>query len=150
MLAFVVCLAVVFAAAFFGAQFQIGDWYAGLAKPSWTPPNAVFGPVWTGLYVLMGVAAALVWRQVGFGAAWKPLAVFAVQLVLNAAWSWLFFGLHRPGSAFAEIVAMWAAILITLVLFWRVRPLAGILFLPYLLWVSFAGVLNFSIWQLNR
>jgi benzodiazapine receptor len=150
MLAFIVCVAVVFAAAFFGARFQVGDWYAGLAKPSWTPPNALFGPVWTLLYAMMAVSAALVWRKAGFGAAWKPLTVFAVQLVLNAAWSWLFFGLHRPGAAFGEILILWTAILITLVLFWRVRPISGVLLLPYWAWVSFAAALNFSIWQLNR
>ena len=149
MIAFVVCLAASFLAAWVGSQFHVGPWYADLAKPRWTPPNVVFGPVWTALYVLMGVAAALVWRRAGLAAAWKPLAFFGIQLVLNAAWSWLFFGLHRPGAAFLEIVVLWAAILITLVLFWRVRPLAGILFLPYLLWVSFAAVLNFLLWRLN-
>ncbi len=98
---------------------------------------------------MMAVAAWLVWRRYGFSGAILPLKAFVVQLVLIAAWSWLFFGLHRPGLAFAEIVMLWIAILATLVLFWRLERLAGILLVPYLAWVSFATVLNYTLWQLN-
>lgn len=149
MLPLVICLAACFAVALGGGRFRPGEWYLQLAKPAWTPPNGIFGPVWTVLYASMGVAAALVWRQGGLAAAWKPLILFGVQLGLNAAWSWIFFGLHRPGLAFAEIVVLWVSILGTLILFWQVRPLAGGLLLPYLLWVSFAVALNFSIWRMN-
>lgn len=130
-------------------MFMPGEWYAGLAKPAWNPPNWLFGPVWTVLYILMAVAAWLVWRRQGLAGAALPLLVFVVQLVLNAMWSWLFFGLQRPGVALAEILVLWVAILVTILLFFRVRSVAGILLIPYLLWVSFAAVLNFTIWRLN-
>lgn len=142
-------LALSFGAAAFGAQFAPGSWYAALAKPSWNPPSWVFGPVWTLLYAMMAVAAWLVWRQAGWRAAAPALAVFALQLVLNALWSWIFFGLHAPGWALLEILALWLAILATIVLFARVRPLAAWLLVPYLAWVSFAAVLNFTLWRLN-
>ncbi len=136
-------------AGMFGAQFQPREWYSELAKPSWTPPNWLFAPVWTALYCAMGVAAWLVWQRAGLRRAWLALSFFLLQLILNAAWSWLFFGVHRPGVAFAEIVFLWAAILVTLVLFWRHRPVAGALLIPYLAWVSFAAALNLSLWRLN-
>jgi translocator protein len=138
-----------FAAAAIGVQFQPGGWYAGLKKPSFNPPDAVFGPVWTALYTMMGVAAWLVWRRAGCRAARWALTLFVGQLALNAAWSWLFFGLHRPGLAFAEIVVLWLAIAATLVAFWRWQWQAGALMAPYLAWVGFAAVLNFSLWRLN-
>jgi translocator protein len=124
---------------------NIPVWYAGLEKPTWTPPNWLFGPVWSMLYLGMAVAAWLVWRK---GKAAGPMALFTVQLVLNAAWSWLFFGLHRPDIAFVEILLLWLAIAATTIVFWRRSLAAGLLFLPYLAWVSFAAVLNFMIWQL--
>lgn len=127
-----------------------GEWYASLAKPAWNPPSAVFAPVWTLLYAMMGVAAWLVWKQVGFREAALPLSLFLVQLVLNALWSYLFFGLHRPDLALLDIVTLWVAILVVLVLFWRVAVPAGILLLPYLCWVGFASFLNFTLWRLNR
>ena len=142
---FVLC----YAAAGAGSLFSPGAWYQSLAKPVWNPPSWLFAPVWTLLYGMMAVAAWLVWRRYGFSGAILPLTAFVVQLVLNAAWSWLFFGLHRPGLAFAEIVLLWIAILATLVLFWRLERLAGILLVPYLAWVSFATVLNYTLWQLN-
>ena len=143
-------LAVTFAAAWAGARFMPGEWYAALAKPWWNPPNWIFGPVWTVLYVLMAVAAWLVWRQAGFAGAGPALGLFLVQLALNALWSYLFFGLHRIDWALADILALWAAILAVLILFWRVQATAGALLLPYLAWVSFATVLNFALWRLNR
>jgi tryptophan-rich sensory protein len=132
-----------------GAVFMPGEWYAGLEKPSFNPPNWVFGPVWTLLYLLMGVSAWLVWRRRGFSGARFALGVFLLQLALNAAWTPVFFGAHMPGVALVVILAMWAAILATML---AVRPhsvLAAALLAPYLLWVSFASVLNFELWRLN-
>ncbi|HVF27526.1 MAG TPA: TspO/MBR family protein [Pyrinomonadaceae bacterium] len=150
----IIFVAVCFAVAGLGSLStnpSIDNWYAALAKPSWNPPNRVFGPVWAILYLMMAIAAWLVWRRKGsVAAADVPLALFAVQLVLNALWSYLFFGLHRPDLAFAEIVLLWAAILATLLAFRRVIPLAGWLLLPYLLWVTFGAFLNFTIWRLNQ
>lgn len=128
---------------------EIQGWYKTLAKPSWNPPDSVFGPVWTTLFIMMGIAAWLVWQQGGFKAASKPLSLFAVQLALNVAWSWIFFGLHQPGWAFVEIVILWLAILATTVAFLRCSKVAGWLLVPYLAWVSFASVLNFTIWRMN-
>ena len=148
LIALAVFLILSFSAAYFGAQFLPGEWYAQLDKPAWNPPNWIFAPVWTLLYMAMAVAAWLVWRQ-GSPTRRVPLAVWGVQLVLNALWSWIFFGLHRPGFAALEIGLLWVAILATTLLFWRVRRAAGVLFVPYLAWVTFAAVLNLSIWLLN-
>jgi tryptophan-rich sensory protein len=148
----VVFLAVTFMAAGIGSLAttpNIPTWYAVLAKPTWTPPNWLFGPVWAALYICMGVAAWLVWRQGGLWQARVPLGLFAVQLGLNAGWSWLFFGFHLPGAAFLEIVALFAAIAATTIAFWPRSMAASILMLPYLGWVAFAGVLNFTIWRMN-
>jgi translocator protein len=111
--------------------------------------HSVFGPVWTTLYVLMGIAAWLVWTTAGFRTARTALMLFALQLLLNGAWSWLFFGLHEPGWAFLDIVGLWIAIAATTVAFFGHRQTAGWLLMPYLAWVSFAGMLNFAIWTLN-
>ena len=141
-----------FGAAGLGGLFtasSVGSWYAALRKPVWTPPSGVFGPVWSVLYLLMGVSAWLVWYRHGLRDAALPLALFVVQLILNAAWSGLFFGLQRPDLAFAEIVLLWGAILATTIAFGRATPGAGWLMLPYLLWVTFAAGLNFAIWRLN-
>jgi tryptophan-rich sensory protein len=144
----VICLATAGLGAVW-TNLSVGDWYAAMEKPSWTPPNWVFGPVWTALYVGMAVAAWLVWRKNGLADAWLPLLFFAVQLFLNAAWSALFFGMRNPGIAFADIVLLWIAILATIVAFGRVSNLAATLLVPYLTWVSFAMALNWSIWRLN-
>lgn len=156
-----VSLVVCFGAAQLGSLLTrpaLPVWYAGLAKPSWTPPNWLFPPVWTTLFALMAIAAWLVWRASylraetiagGFsGAAW-PLGLFAAQLVLNVAWSGLFFGLRMPGPAFALIVVLICAILATLVSFRHATPLAGWLLLPYLIWVGYAATLNLAIWRMN-
>lgn len=142
---FVLC----FVVAAFGAQFTPGEWYAGLNKPSWNPPNWIFGPVWTALYAAMAVAGWLISKSNSTEKK-TALIVFGIQLLLNGVWSWLFFGLNRPDLAFAEIVVLAASITICLVLFWRINRLAGLLLAPYLAWVSFAAFLNFTIWQLNR
>ena len=144
-------LAVSFTAAAIGgaASIQASPFYTQLLRPDWAPPPAIFGPVWTVLYALMGIAAWLVWRVGGFRAARSALSLFLVQLALNALWSWLFFRWHRGALAFADILLLWAVIAATLISFWRIRPLAGALLVPYLLWVSFASALNYSVWQLN-
>jgi translocator protein len=145
-------LAACFGAALFGNQFTepaIPTWYASLDKPAWTPPNWLFGPVWTLLYISMAVAAWLVWRERGFGGAPLPLGLFCLQLLLNAIWSFLFFGLRNPGLAFAEIVLLWLAILATTLSFRRVNRTAALLLVPYLLWVTYASALNFEIWRTN-
>jgi tryptophan-rich sensory protein len=131
------------------ASIQAGPFYSQLSRPDWAPPPSIFGPVWTVLYALMGIAAWQAWRVGGFRAAKSALTLFLVQLALNALWSWLFFGWHRGGLAFVDIVVLWALIVTTLVAFWRIKPLAGVLLFPYLLWVSFASALNYSVWQLN-
>lgn len=144
-----VSLLLVAAVAFFSGRSGPSDWYQQLAKPSWTPPNTVFAPVWTLLYILMAVAAWLVWKRAGFaGAAW-PLGLYLVQLALNGGWSWLFFGRHEIGFALLDLAALWTVLLATTILFWRVQLVAGALLLPYLAWVSFAGALNLSLWRLN-
>jgi translocator protein len=138
------------AAGWFGSRFMPGEWYARLVKPSWTPPSSVFAPVWSTLYILMGVAAWLVWRRVGFAGAPVALALFGFQLVLNALWSYLFFGIHQPAIAFVDIVVLWLAILATTIGFWRVSVPAGVLLLPYLCWVTLASALNLQLWRLNQ
>lgn len=142
-------LVLCFSAGAFGSLFAPGPWYEALAKPSFNPPGWIFGPVWTLLYALMAVAAWLVWRDHGWRGARRPLLFFLAQLAANAAWSWLFFGLRRPDLALADILLLWVALCVTLVHFWRARRGAGALLLPYLLWVSFAVVLNFEILRLN-
>lgn len=124
----------------------IRNWYPTLLKPAWTPPSWVFGPVWTVLYTAMAVAAWWVWRRAGWCGA---LGWWTTQLMLNALWSPVFFGLRRPDLAFGVICALWLAIAATTVMFWRTSLLAGALFVPYWAWVSFAAALNFAIWKLN-
>lgn len=148
-LGLVVWLAACFLAGSFGAIFMPGEWYTTLRKPSWNPPAWIFGPVWTALYTVMAVAAWLVWKRGGFAARRGPLALFLTQLVLNAAWTPLFFGLHQPGLAFAEIVCLWLAIAATLAAFRPLSRTAAWLLAPYLAWVTFAAALNFALWRLN-
>ena len=131
------------------ASIQAQSIYGHLVQPAWAPPPGVFAPVWMILYTLMGIAAWLVWRSGGFAKNRKALTLFLIQLVFNALWSWLFFAWKLGAMAFYDIVILLALIGATLVSFWRVRPLAGVMLVPYLLWVGFASVLNFSIWQLN-
>ena len=144
-----IALAVTFGTAYIGSRFPVDDWYTALSKPSWNPPNWLFGPVWSILYLLMAISVWLVWKEEGFQGAIIPFGVFLLQLILNAAWSWLFFGLHEMGIAFTEILVLWGSILLCIILFWRIIPISGILMVPYLLWVTFAAALNFSLWQLN-
>jgi len=129
--------------------FSIPTWYATLAKPALNPPNWVFAPVWTTLFLLMGLAAFLIWKE---GLDKKEvkiaLAVFLGQLILNSLWSFIFFGWHNPGAAFLELIILWLAILATILTFYKVSRPAAYLLIPYIFWVTFAGYLNFSIWRL--
>ncbi|MBM3495793.1 MAG: tryptophan-rich sensory protein [Armatimonadetes bacterium] len=143
-------IVLVFAVAAIGARYMPGEWYAALRKPAWTPPSWLFGPVWTALYLAMAVAAWLVWREGGVRVQALPLGLFAVQLALNGAWSWLFFGLQRPGAALVDTVALFALIVATAMAFRPVSPVAAALLLPYLGWVGFATALNGALWWLNR
>lgn len=127
------------------------EWYPTLVKPSFTPPSWIFGPVWTLLYIMMGLAAFLVWKKgVHIFGVKTALLLFLIQLCLNGAWSLLFFGMRAPGIAFAEILVLWCAIAATVVAFFRQDKRAGGLLIPYWAWVSFAAVLNFSFWGLNN
>ena len=149
----VVSLMICFAAGGIGglATTQgLDAWYETLDKPTWNPPNWVFAPVWTTLYGLMGTAVWLVWRGGVWNEVKSAVVLFTVQLVLNGLWSILFFGLQNPGGALIEIVALWLAIFATTILFFRRSMVAGGLMMPYLVWVSFASFLNFTIWNLNR
>lgn len=131
------------------AASNSADFYAQLVRPEWAPPAWLFGPVWTLLYLMMGVAAWLVWRVRGFAGARLALGLFIAQLGLNALWTWLFFDWRLGAVAFAEIVLLWLVLAATIALFWRVSKLAAALLIPYLAWVSFAAALTFSTWQLN-
>jgi benzodiazapine receptor len=147
-----VWIVICFAAAGLGGLVttpNIPDWYAHLAKPTWTPPSWLFGPVWSCLYLMMAISAWLVWRQNGLATARLPIGLFALQLGLNSAWSVLFFGLHSPGAAFLDILLLWIAIVATVAAFWHRSRWASLLLIPYLAWVSFAAVLNLAIWRMN-
>jgi len=135
------------AAAAFGAQFSPGPWYESINKPSWNPPNSVFAPVWTALYICIAIAGWQVWRSMGSRTV--ALSLWFVQLVLNALWSLLFFGMHRPDIAAFDIVLLLATIVAFIVLARRNSKLASLLFVPYALWVAFATTLNLAIIQLN-
>lgn len=144
------CLAGIVLAAGIGSSWTapaIPAWYAGLDKPGFNPPNWLFAPVWTILYLLMALAAFLAIRKTE-----KPIwpsSVFLVQIFFNGLWSFIFFKLNLPGWAFAEIILLWLLIVLNIIVFYRIHKVAGLLLVPYLLWVSFAGVLNYYIWILN-
>ncbi len=151
-LALIVFFAICLGAGGLGSLFTIRsvrDWYPRLRKPAGTPPGWLVGPVWTALYVLMAISAWLVWREYGRGA--RPaLLIFFAQLALNVAWPGVFFASRLPGVALAEIAVLWLAIAFTILIFYSLLPLAALLLVPYLLWVTYAGYLNFGIWRLNR
>ena len=129
---------------------SINTWYAQLNKPSFNPPGYLFGPVWTVLYLLMGISLYLIWKSHD-GKIWEyALIVFGVQMVLNFAWSFIFFYFRQPGWALADIVALWIFILIMIFVFYKINKVSALIQIPYLLWVSFATVLNASIWSLNK
>ena len=128
---------------------SVETWYAGLAKPPFNPPDWVFGPVWTALYLMIAVAGWRVWRRRSESGAWLALGAWGVQLSLYLSWSMLFFGARMIGAALVEIAVLLAAILITAALFWRIDRIAGVLLVPYAAWVGFATVLNAALWRLN-
>jgi len=144
-------LGISFAAAALGgiASSQAGTFYRALDRPGWAPPAWLFAPVWSALYLLMGVAAWLIWRRHGFLEGAPALRLFLVQLALNALWTWVFFAWHQGALAFLEILALWVSILATVVLFWRLQPLAAALLVPYLVWVTFATALTYAMWKGN-
>lgn len=150
-IALIAIFVITFGAAALGgyASVNASAFYAALRQPSWAPSPLVFGPVWTVLYSLMALSAFLVVRGIGWRAALLPLAVYLAQLVLNAAWTWLFFSWRLGGAAFAEILVLAAVIALNIALFWRVRPLAGVLLVPYLAWVCFATLLTWTLWRSN-
>lgn len=147
------CIGVCQLAGIVGAIFtaqSVRTWYTTLQKPAFSPPNWLFGPVWITLYTMMGIALYIVWQKSETVSIPRiAFIAFAVQLLLNALWSFLFFGLQSPLLGFVEISLLWVMIVVTMVLFWKVSVPAGLLLVPYLLWVSFATVLTFSIWRLN-
>lgn len=149
----IIAIVICEAAGVIGSLFttpSIATWYKSLTKPMLNPPSWIFAPVWTTLFVLMGVAVFLIWKKglkeqktkIAFG-------IFAVQLVLNILWSIIFFGLHNPGAAFIEIIFLWLAILLTIIYFFKISKPAAYLLIPYILWVTFASYLNYSLWQLS-
>ena len=151
-LGLIVSMVICFAAAAAGSAFtnpSLPQWYAALHKPAWNPPNWLFAPVWTALFAMMAVAVWLVWSRAGFLGSPLATGLFAVQLALNIAWSAVFFGMRNPDAAFAEIVTLWVSIAVTVVAFAQVDAVAAWLLAPYLAWVSFASVLNWTIWRLN-
>lgn len=147
-----ISITICFSAAFLGSMAtnaSVDNWYTEINKPQWNPPNWIFAPVWTALFLMMAVAAWLIWKQSGFTRSKMALGAFGVQLVLNVLWSVIFFGLQQAGWACVEIAVLWIAIAVTIYLFYRHSKLAAGLMVPYLMWVSFAAFLNFTVWRLN-
>jgi benzodiazapine receptor len=149
--ALLVCAAVTFLAAALGglASVSAASFYAQLARPAWAPPAWLFGPVWSLLYLLMALAAWLVWRRAGLAGARLALGLYVTQLAANALWSWLFFAWRQGAAASVEVLLLWALVLATTLAFWRISRVAAWLLVPYLAWVSFAAVLTFAIWRRN-
>ncbi len=133
-----------------GAVFKPDAWYRALSKPSWNPPDWVFGAGWSVLYLLIAISGWRVWERAAADVVFLPMVAYSVQLLLNAGWSPLFFGLKRPDWAFLELVCLWIAIVVNIAVFYPVDPLAALLLIPYLAWVTFAGALNLKVWRLNR
>lgn len=138
------------AVAGFGAMFKPGIWYESLAKPDWTPPNWLFPVAWALLYLMIATAGWMVWHKAGFSAAGFAFFLYFTQLMLNAFWSWLFFGLHRMDLAMFDITLLWLTVLANIIAFYLVRPGAALLLVPYLLWLTYAAALNYTVWQMNR
>ena len=148
----VISLLLPFLASAIGGLFtasSVSTWYVELSKPSFNPPSWIFGPVWTLLFILMGISLYLVYTSPSSKIRTIALILFAVQFVFNVLWSYLFFGINRPDLAFAEIIILLGLIIATTIYFFRVNKISGYLLIPYILWVSFASILNFSIWRLN-
>ena len=145
-----VSLLICFIPSFIGVYFKPGDWYMEILKPEWTPPGWIFGPVWTMLYISMGIALWLVWESRGKTNIKLPLIAFSIQLILNALWSWIFFGVHNLFVSVIEILFLLTMIIGTIYLFMKIKKVAGLILIPYALWVSFASYLNYTIWTLNK
>lgn len=153
-LKFIISILICQSAGFLGSIFttpKIATWYQDIVKPSFNPPNYLFGPVWTILFVLMGISLYIIWTSKYKNKAYKKevIIIFAIQLIINIFWSVLFFRLESPMLAFFEIIALWIAILATIIGFYKISKIASLILIPYILWVSFASVLNFFIWKLN-
>lgn len=133
----------------FATATSINDWYVSINKPSFNPPNYLFGPVWTTLYILMGISFYMILQTASHDMRKKAVNIFSIQLLLNFCWSFIFFNFQLPGFAFAEIIIMWISILTMIIIFYKINKTAALLQIPYLMWVSFASVLNGSIWYLN-
>ncbi len=146
---FILCFAAAGIGSWFTAQ-SVNSWYTGITKPSWTPPNWLFGPVWTTLYVLMAISGWLIWRLRGEFDVRLILTIFIIQLILNVAWSGIFFGAQKIGLGAIEVVILWLTILAYIILSWPLSRVASLLFAPYLLWVGYASALNISIYFLNK
>ena len=139
-----------FIPAIVGGFFKPGSWYLEIIKPEWTPPGWIFGPVWFLLYLIMGISASIIWKLKNTYNIMLPIVFFIIQLILNALWSWIFFGRHELLYSVIDIVVLLIMIIVTIILFYRINKKAGLILLPYLLWVGFATVLNYNIWLLNR
>jgi len=147
-----ISIIIALSAGFIGSFFttpSIASWYAFINKPSFSPPNWLFAPAWTLLYILMGIAAFLIWQKRDYPQTKPALMFYGLQLILNTLWSIIFFGMKNLGLAFLEIIFLWLFILITLIKFYKINKTAGLLFVPYLAWVSFALILNYAVWMLN-
>lgn len=144
-----ICYLVAWAGAQVSPGIASAEWYESIQKPDWNPPAWVFGPVWTILYTLMGIAAWLIWRDFGFKNAKLAMSLFFLQLLLNGLWSHIFFGLQEIGWALAEMIFLLAAIIATTIAFFQKKPIAGWIMVPYILWVTFATFLTYTIWSLN-
>lgn len=149
----IVFLIICLLAGYSGSRYtflSVKTWYPTIKKPSWNPPNWLFAPVWTLLYISMAVSAWMVWEKAPGAPSRGPMLAFAMQLLLNVAWSAIFFGLRNIALAFKEILVLWASIALTIACFWAVNPLAGMLLIPYFIWVTFAAFLNYTIYRMNR
>ena len=148
-LQFILFILIAFLPGIFGSFFKPGLWYETLSKPSFTPPGWIFGPVWTMLYITIGISGYLAWQATNSFLKRNAFIVYTMQLILNGLWSWIFFGLHNIEIALILIIILWMVILINTVLFTKLKKVSGLLLLPYLLWVSFATLLNWSFFYLN-
>lgn len=142
------CVGLGFASGFSTIE-EVNGWFQTIEKPSWNPPGWLFSPVWTTLYILMGIAVALIWHS-NHALRNKAITLFVIQFIFNLGWSFIFFNQHQPGWAFAEIIVMLILIVATTIYFYKIKPAAAYLMIPYIMWVSFASVLNGTIWMLNK
>jgi len=148
-IACVIFIVIAYLPAVIGSQFLPGSWYGTLQKPIWTPPGWIFGPVWTMLYLMIGISGFLAWEKGDPEKRFRPFTVYGLQLLANTLWSWLFFGLHRPGFALVDLFLLWLLVLINIALFAGRSRTSAWLLMPYFAWLTFAGALNWAIFRLN-